>query len=59
MRKTFPEYYHPDDDDFSNLWKNCIFVFDASVLLNIYRYTPATRDGFIDILGKISDRLLF
>ena len=57
MRKTFPGYYHPDDDDFSNLWKNCIFVFDASVLLNIYRYTPATRDGFIDILGKISHRL--
>ena len=57
MRKTFPGYYHPDDDDFSNLWKNCIFVFDASVLLNIYRYTPATRDGFIDILDKISDRL--
>ena len=57
MRKTFPGYYSPDNDDFSNLWKNCIFVFDASVLLNIYRYTPATRDGFIDILGKISDRL--
>ena len=57
MRKTFPGYYRPDNDDFSNLWKNCIFVFDASVLLNIYRYTPATRDGFIDILGKISDRL--
>ena len=57
MRKTFPGYYRPNNDDFSNLWKKCIFVFDASVLLNIYRYTPATRDGFIDILDKISDRL--
>lgn len=57
MRKTFPGYYRPNNDDFSNIWKNCIFVFDASVLLNIYRYTPATRDGFIDILDKISDRL--
>jgi hypothetical protein len=57
VRKTFPGYYRPDNDDFSNLWKNCIFVFDASVLLNIYRYTPATRDDFIDILDKISDRL--
>ena len=57
MRKTFPGYYRPNNDDFSNLWNNCIFVFDASVLLNIYRYTPATRDGFIDILDKISDRL--
>lgn len=57
MRKTFPGYYRPSNDDFSNLWNNCIFVFDASVLLNIYRYTPATRDGFIDILDKISDRL--
>jgi len=57
VRKTFPGYYRPNNDDFSNIWKNCIFVFDASVLLNIYRYTPATRDGFIDILDKISDRL--
>jgi len=57
VKKTFPGYYRPDNDDFSNLWKNCIFLFDASVLLNIYRYTPATRKVFIDILDKISDRL--
>lgn len=57
MKKTFYGYYRPTKEEFSQLWKNCSFVFDANVLLNIYRYSQKTRETFFDILNKISDRI--
>jgi uncharacterized membrane-anchored protein YhcB (DUF1043 family) len=39
------------------LWKNCLFGFDANVLLNLYRYTPNTKDSLLAILEKVSDRI--
>lgn len=57
MRKKFPGYYHPTDDEFSKLWEECVFVLDANVLLNLYRYTPETRDELLGILKDYSDRL--
>ena len=57
MRKTFPGYYRPTEDEFFELWKNCLFVLDANVLLNLYRYSPETSEELIGILKEISDRL--
>ena len=57
MRKTFPGYYRPTEDEFSELWKNCLFVLDANVLLNLYRYSQETSGSFTAILDQISDRL--
>jgi len=57
MRKTFPGYYRPTEDEFSELWDNCLFVLDANVLLNLYRYSRETREELIGILEEISDRL--
>lgn len=57
MKKTFYGYYRPTKEEFSQSWKNCSFVFDANVLLNVYRYSQNTRETFIDILNKISDRI--
>jgi len=57
MRKTFPGYYRPTEDEFSRLWNNCLFVVDANVLLNLYRYSQETSREFIGILDHISDRL--
>jgi hypothetical protein len=57
MRKTFPGYYRPTEDEFSELWENCLFVLDANVLLNLYRYSQETREELIGILEEISDRL--
>lgn len=54
MKSKLPEYYLPD---FSNLWKSCTFVFDANVLLHLYRFTDASRDQFFSILGKYQDRV--
>ena len=57
MRAKFPGYYRPTEIEFSALWKDCIFVFDANVLLNLYRYTPDTKSSLLSILRKISDRI--
>ena len=57
MRKILQGYYRPTDEEFTNLWEKCIFVFDANILLNLYRYSPKTSSAIIKILKKISDRL--
>jgi hypothetical protein len=57
MRDQFSEYYQIPDTQLSAHWKNDIFCFDANVLLNLYRYTPATRKAFFDLLRKIKDRI--
>jgi len=57
MKKQFSGYYSPSKDDFSKLWKDCIFIFDANVLLNLYRYTASTANELIAILRKLSTRI--
>ena len=39
------------------MWQECIFAFDANVLLNIYRYTPGTRESLFEILKRLKDRV--
>ena len=39
------------------MWQECIFVFDANVLLNIYRYTSETREELFDILEQLQQRI--
>jgi len=57
MKKIFPGYYRPTEEEFSNLWEFCLFVLDANVLLNLYRYSQYTSNELIKILKKISNRL--
>jgi hypothetical protein len=57
VRKTFLGYYRPTQTEFRKLWDKCIFVLDANVLLNLYRYSDETRKKLIDILQRIGDRL--
>jgi hypothetical protein len=57
MKKAFPGYYSPSKQDFSTLWNDCVFIFDANVLLNLYRYTASTANELIAILRKLSTRI--
>lgn len=58
MRKMFRGYYYPTEAEFSELWEKGIFIFDANILLNIYRYSENTRKRFIEILTEIADRTI-
>jgi hypothetical protein len=57
MKSILSGYYQPIKDEFEELWKSCIFAFDASVLLDLYRSTEKTRNVFLNVLEKIGDRI--
>src|SRR5260370_14409817 len=58
MHKLFPGYYELTDEQLSELWAECIFVFDTNILLHIYRYKPETRKRFFfEILEGLSTRI--
>lgn len=59
MRKMFSEYYPLTASELKNLWSSCIFVLDANVLLNAYRYSSDTVDELFSILEheSVSTRL--
>ncbi len=57
MQELFPGYFRPTKEEFSTMWQECIFVFDANVLLNIYRYTPQTREELFDIFEQLKERI--
>ncbi|HML55993.1 MAG TPA: PIN-like domain-containing protein [Solidesulfovibrio magneticus] len=57
MKKMFPGYYLPSEEDFESLWKEGLFVFDTNVLLNMYSYPDSVRDVFESVLRKIQDRI--
>ena len=53
MKSKFPEYYF----DFKTMWQQAIFVFDANVLLNVYRLTPSASTDLLTILDGLQDRI--
>jgi hypothetical protein len=57
MRETFAGRYRPTKQEFDRLWDDALFVFDANVLLNLYRYSKGTREQFLVVLRALGDRL--
>lgn len=57
MRKKFPEFYTPNENDFQRLWKQSLFVFDANTLLNLYMYTEDTVNDFWKVFENIKGRI--
>jgi DNA-binding CsgD family transcriptional regulator len=57
MKNIFSGYYRPNESEFRELWEKCLFVLDANVLLNLYRYSAETRSNLLKILSRIQSRL--
>lgn len=57
MRKEFPEYFTPTEQEFNTLWNESYFVFDTNVLLNVYRFSAPTRESFLTVLSSVKDRI--
>jgi hypothetical protein len=57
MTKKFIGYSRPSENEFEDLWKNAIFVFDTNVLLNLYGYPETIREVFLSVINKISSRI--
>lgn len=56
MKKIFREYHQYTEQEFKQLWKNCLFVFDANILLNMYRYSRATVNAYFDVLNELKKK---
>lgn len=57
MREKFVAYYRPTEEEFAELWEKCLFVVDANVLLDLYRYPQQVRHDFFKVFEQLSDRL--
>ena len=57
MENKFKGYYNLNDQEFQNLWKNSLFIFDTNVLLNLYRYQSSTRDALFQVMERLEDRV--
>lgn len=57
MKKHFPGHFSPTMSEIKRLWNTCIFAVDANILLNLYRYSDATRKEFLRVLTSIKERL--
>jgi len=53
MKDKFPAFYRPTAEEFKTLWNRCTFILDANVLLNLYRYSPDTRQELISTLQTL------
>jgi hypothetical protein len=57
MKNHMIGFYRPSEDEFKAIWNTAIFVLDANVLLNLYRYPAKATQDLLGALSKLSDRL--
>lgn len=57
MQKTFFYFFDKSENCYTQIWSEGIFVFDANILLNLYRYSEQTRIDFFSIMDELKERL--
>ena len=57
MKNLFASYYELSESRIKEIWSNSLIVFDANVLLNLYRYNKSTRDEFFRLMKSYKNRL--
>lgn len=57
MKDKFPGYFSKSEDEIKQAWDTSLYVFDANILLNLYRYSSSTSKEFIEILKKLKKRV--
>lgn len=57
MRKEFIGHFKRPEIEVKKIWQAAIFVFDANVLLDLYRYSSDTRDDFLKLFDKVKNRI--
>lgn len=56
MKKAFKEYYQFTEEELKELWETCLFVFDANILLNMYRYGSETAGDYFKVLEELNSK---
>jgi PIN domain-containing protein len=56
MRTQFKGHFKETSESIKDAWRSATFVFDANVLLNLYRYSDEATDEFLVLLASIGER---
>ncbi len=56
MKNTFKQYHQFTEQEFKQLWRDCLFVFDTNTLLNMYRYSRNTVNAYFKILEELKKK---
>lgn len=56
MKETFKQYHQFTDEEFKQIRKDCLFVFDTNTLLNMYRYSRKTVDAYFKVLKELKEK---
>ena len=61
MRNSFSGFYGISEDSIGTVFtsENTIFIFDANILLTLYRCEEETRNRFFEIWGNIKEKCWF
>lgn len=57
MKSNFFPFIKPTEQEFKDLWNDCVFTFDANILLNFYRYKTESTNTFFNFLNKLDERI--
>lgn len=57
MRNSFYEYYLLSQTELDKLWKDALLVFDANVLLSLYRLQFEARNEILAVMKEFKSRL--
>lgn len=57
VRELFQGYYPPSDEEFYEIWDSGLVILDANALLNLFKYSEATRNVFFEILERLKTKL--
>lgn len=56
MKEQFRGFLGYDEEEFSELWRNALFVVDTNILINFYKYSSkASTNSLYSILIRIRD----
>lgn len=56
MRNLFPAYYKPSDEEFDQLWRSGVFVFDTNVLLKVYQLDKNLRTVLLSLFEQLAQQ---
>jgi peptidoglycan hydrolase CwlO-like protein len=57
MEDIFPGYSRKTENQIKKIWEKGILIFDANVLLNLYRYSDSTRNTILNLIERFKDRI--
>jgi DNA-binding transcriptional MerR regulator len=57
MQDRFPWFVEPSEEEFERLWQEATFVFDANILLDLYRRSRSFKEDFFNALEVLEGRI--